>query len=270
MASANHVIAEFPYSYTDANGLEVSFEKGEQFILLVKATDDWWKVQRMSPSNKDKSNIIYVPANHVKEVKSDCPASPVQDIDSRPGSSHDYMNLDTFRSIMFRSDSTTDSEYSYSDQDTASSFGTSPRVLNGSFSPKPLSHTAELRKSLNLEAVLGGMKMKQEATKGDGSLEESNQPSYKEYEEESTVVFRTKRDDSIPFTKRSSTLPAGWQKLTDNLSGRQYYYNEDTKESQWKLPRVSLYLETPQNKISFNPRAKFLKKGRTALAQSCI
>ena len=34
--------------------------------------------------------------------------------------------------------------------------------------------------------------MKQEATgiKGDGSLEESNQPSYKEYEEESTVVFR--------------------------------------------------------------------------------
>eukprot|EP00795_Rhopilema_esculentum_P014707 gene14707-5804_t len=91
--------------------------------------------------------------------------------------------------------------------------------------------------------------MKQEATKGDGSLEESNQPSYKEYEEESTVVFRTKRDDSIPFTKRSSTLPAGWQKLTDNLSGRQYYYNEDTKESQWKLPRVSLYLETPQNKV---------------------
>ena len=154
MASANHVIAEFPYSYTDANGLEVSFEKGEQFILLVKATDDWWKVQRMSTSNGDKSNIIYVPANHVKEVKSNCPASPVQDIDSRPGSSHEYMNLDTFRSIMFRSDSTTDSEYSYSDQDTASSFGTSPRVLNGSFSPKPISHTAELRKSLNLEAVL--------------------------------------------------------------------------------------------------------------------
>lgn len=53
------------------------------------------------------------------------------------------------------------------------------------------------------------------------------------------------------LNKRSSTLPSGWQKLTDDLSGRQYYYNEETKESVWKPPRSSVFIDSQQSKVCF-------------------
>ena len=157
MATDTQVIAQFSYRYKDAEGAEVAFSEGEQFLLLNKATDEWWKVKRVSSDSSLKS-IIYVPATYVKELPLGSPIN-TQTQDCRFESSadnHDYMNLDAFRACMQRADSTTDSDYSYSDNDTASSLGTSPspRVLNGSTSPNPQSNTAELRKSLNLEAVL--------------------------------------------------------------------------------------------------------------------
>lgn len=152
---ASEVVAQFSYSYKDNDGSEVAFEEGDRFTLLDKATEDWWKVKRKpSESNTGRKIIIYVPASYMKEVTSTpTPLSP-----NNSDSSHEYMNLDAFRAVMARSNSNTDSDYSYSDQDTQSSLGTSPRVLNGSFSPTPSptfsSNTAELRKSLNLEALL--------------------------------------------------------------------------------------------------------------------
>ena len=49
--------------------------------------------------------------------------------------------------------------------------------------------------------------------------------------------------------KRASTLPAGWQKLTDDLSGRQYYYNADTNESVWKSPKKSIASKEQEQKV---------------------
>ena len=50
-------------------------------------------------------------------------------------------------------------------------------------------------------------------------------------------------------SRRSSTLPAGWQKLTDDRSGRQYYYNADTNESVWKPPRASVFIDKEEQKV---------------------
>ena len=151
---ASEVVAQYSYSYTDNDGSEIAFEEGDRFTLLDKATEDWWKVKRKLSESKIGRKIIYVPASYMKEVTS----TPTPQSPNKSDSSHEYMNLDAFRAVMARSNSNTDSDYSYSDQDTASSLGTSPRVLNGSFSPTPsptsTSNTAELRKSLNLEALL--------------------------------------------------------------------------------------------------------------------
>ena len=49
--------------------------------------------------------------------------------------------------------------------------------------------------------------------------------------------------------KRTSTLPAGWQKLTDELSGRQYYYNQSTKESVWQSPRTPIDYNEQEHKV---------------------
>ncbi len=150
------VEAQFPYSYFEADGTEITFDEGEIFILLKKSTEEWWKVERIDPSAKSKKKIIFVPATYVKEVTGD--DSQISRPDSRAdssGSNPEYVNLDVFRETMMRNNSATDSEYSYSDQDTASSLGTSPRVLNGSFSPSGMQTFGD-RKSMNLEAVLVG------------------------------------------------------------------------------------------------------------------
>lgn len=155
MATDSQVIAQFSWAYTDSDGSEVAFSEGEKFLLLNKATEEWWKVQRMSSDSSLKS-IIYVPATYVKELPA-VSSSFGTEARYSPNSAkdnHDYVNLDAFRALMARSDSNTDSDYSYSDNDTASSLSISPRVLNGSLSPNPFSSTAEIRKSLNLDAVL--------------------------------------------------------------------------------------------------------------------
>ena len=155
MATDSQVIAQFSWKYTDAEGSEVAFSEGEKFLLLNKATAEWWKVQRISSDSSLKS-VLYVPATYVKElpaVSISCDTE-AQHNPSLARDNHDYMNLDAFRALMGRSDSNTDSDYSYSDNDTASSLSISPRVLNGSISPNSQSSTAEIRKSLNLDAVL--------------------------------------------------------------------------------------------------------------------
>lgn len=155
MATDTQLIAQFPLTYTDADGSEIAFSEGELFTLLNKSNDEWWKVKRVTSDTTVRS-VIYVPASYVKELP---PVSLIENEQPEQkavsaGESHEYMNLDALRAIMARNESVTDSDYSYSDNDTASSLGTSPRVLNGSFSPTPQSSTAEIRKSLNLDSIL--------------------------------------------------------------------------------------------------------------------
>jgi len=244
MAADIEVIAEFPYQYTDAEGSEVAFRQGEKFLLLNKATEEWWKVKRISSDSSVKS-VIYVPATYVKEL----PMSPhnTETLRCKSASSsdnHDYMNLDAFRSIMARSDSNTDSDYSYSDNDTASNLSVSPRVFNGSLSPTAQSSTAEIRKSLNLDAVLGGMLQQQGHSpitpRRSISRNDSNKENYGIKNAEDNVVLRERVNINHLPEKRCSSLPAGWQRLTDEKSGRPYYYNAQTDESMWNSPRASI------------------------------
>ena len=64
---------------------------------------------------------------------------------------------------------------------------------------------------------------------------------------------QAKKNVDLPIGRRSSTLPAGWHKMTDDTSGRLYYYNENTKESVWKPPRTSVFIENiPPQKVSLH------------------
>ncbi len=87
----------------------------------------------------------------MKEVVSD--EARISGRDSVSGSDPEYMNLDVFRDNMARNNSASDSDYSYSDHDSKSSLGTSPRMLNGSFSPVGGSTLSD-RRSVNLEAMV--------------------------------------------------------------------------------------------------------------------
>ena len=155
MATETLLIAQFSWKYTDSDGSEVTFSKGEKFLLLNKATEEWWKVQRISADTSLRS-VIYVPATYVEELPTVSSNQTETQEYKSPSSTvnHTYENLDAFSAHVQRSDSNTDSDYSFSDNDTASSLSISPRTLNGSFSPNPQSSTAEIRKSLNLDAVL--------------------------------------------------------------------------------------------------------------------
>ena len=59
------VIALYSYKYELGDGKEVSFDSGDQFVLLSKTNADWWRVQR----NGEKP--IYVPASYVQEIQDD-------------------------------------------------------------------------------------------------------------------------------------------------------------------------------------------------------
>lgn len=152
MATIEQVEAQYSYSYPDTDGTEISFDIGERFNLIAKSTEDWWKVERLSNAGDGQKKVLYVPATYMKEVTSN--TSQVTSSDTSSAKAPEYMNLDLFRDTMIRSSSATDSDYSCSDQDTASSLGTSPRILNGSFSPAGGMQSPSDRKSMNLDAVL--------------------------------------------------------------------------------------------------------------------
>ena len=126
------VEAQYPYSYKDLDGVNVSFEEGDRFLLLKKANDDWWKVERTQRIDGIK-NVIYVPAAYMKEI----PDSVSDRSQSSTGlhlptdkktDSHNYVNLAELQSVLFqRSKSRSESEQS----SDIGSLGTSPRVIPG-------------------------------------------------------------------------------------------------------------------------------------------
>ena len=84
--------AGFAYEYVDDEGSNISFNKGERFILLNKTSDDWWKVQRTGVF-KGKS-ICYVPASYVKEIN----ITPR----GKSGFVNQYVNMEVYKKIMKR------------------------------------------------------------------------------------------------------------------------------------------------------------------------
>lgn len=47
-----------------------------------------------------------------------------------------------------------------------------------------------------------------------------------------------------PDRPKSLSLPTGWRTMTDDISGRPYYFNSKTGERSWKPPRNS-YSKAP-------------------------
>ena len=84
--------AGFADEYVDDEGSNISFNKGERFILLNKTSDDWWKVQRTGVF-KGKS-ICYVPASYVKEIN----ITPR----GKSGFVNQYVNMEVYKKIMKR------------------------------------------------------------------------------------------------------------------------------------------------------------------------
>ncbi|XP_039602474.1 rho GTPase-activating protein 15 [Polypterus senegalus] len=58
--------AQYDYAYQGADGRQVQIWEGETFVLLRKANEDWWQVQRLHGPPKAKP--IYVPAAYVTQV----------------------------------------------------------------------------------------------------------------------------------------------------------------------------------------------------------
>eukprot|EP00794_Sanderia_malayensis_P003065 gene3065-3529_t len=248
------VEAQYPYSYFEADGTEITFDQGEQFILLKKTTEEWWKVQRIDTNHaKYKKKVVFVPAAYVKELDVNDKQAQISRVESPPGNDKpEYMNLKVFQQTMMRNNSTTDSDNSYSDQDTSGSLGTSPRVLNG-------------RLSFSFwNAADGEMFAKQ--TKRSDSVQSNEKDSTEEAQtavksqNDSKVTLREQSKQGAPVCRRSSTLPAGWQKLTDDSSGRQFYYNEVTKESVWKPPRMSVFMDGNQPSVKGPPAGYVIEK----------
>ena len=84
--------AAFAYDYDDDEGCNISFNKGERFILLNKTSEDWWKVQRTGVF-KGKS-VCYVPASYVKEIN----ITPR----GKTGFVNQYVNMEVYKKIMKR------------------------------------------------------------------------------------------------------------------------------------------------------------------------
>ena len=65
-------IKKHSYAY---GGECISFERGDEFQLVAKVSEKWWKVQRL----RDKGwtqNVIYVPSKFMKEVGPDANPQP--------------------------------------------------------------------------------------------------------------------------------------------------------------------------------------------------
>lgn len=66
MTDADHVVAQFKYSY-EYEGKMISFKKGEIFQLLNTSNKDWWQVRRWLGNGSCEN--LYVPANYMKIKK---------------------------------------------------------------------------------------------------------------------------------------------------------------------------------------------------------
>merc|ERR1711964_838373 len=48
-----------------------------------------------------------------------------------------------------------------------------------------------------------------------------------------------------PKQRRNGLLPDGWAETTDYITGKKYYYNIDTNQTQWERPACSLCVNCP-------------------------
>ena len=78
------VVALYSYTYESGDGKEISFDTGEEFVLLNKTNTDWWHVQR------DGDKPIYVPASYMKEIRDDVDTNCFGEVSPGFQRSHSY------------------------------------------------------------------------------------------------------------------------------------------------------------------------------------
>lgn len=62
--------ALYPFTYTGADGRQVSLAEGDRFLLLRKTNSDWWLARRLGAA--PSSRPIFVPAAYVTEESVSC------------------------------------------------------------------------------------------------------------------------------------------------------------------------------------------------------
>ena len=62
--------ALYPFTYTGADGRQVSLAEGDRFLLLRKTNSDWWLARRLG--SPPSSRPIFVPAAYVAEESVSC------------------------------------------------------------------------------------------------------------------------------------------------------------------------------------------------------
>lgn len=216
---ANGIVeALFPYSYEACDERIVSFSAGDRFTLLDKTNDDWWQVQ------KESEKPIYVPASYMKEL-----IIPIYEnmtsISNHPHNGEDRLREQNGRSYESL-DKETDVESTVLDRNCNSDSDRNNYQGNG--------HVVEVFEDSNtVSRSSSGVKSNSLDVK---SLANSL---------ESTGI-RPGGSFSLhkPDRPKSLSLPTGWRTMTDDISGRPYYFNSKTGERSWKPPRNS-YSKAP-------------------------
>lgn len=216
---ANGIVeALFPYSYEARDERIVSFSAGDRFTLLDKTNDDWWQVQ------KESEKPIYVPASYMKEL-----IIPIYEnmtsISNHPHNGEDRLREQNGRSYESL-DKETDVESTVLDRNCNSDSDRNNYQGNG--------HVVEVFEDSNtVSRSSSGVKSNSLDVK---SLANSL---------ESTGI-RPGGSFSLhkPDRPKSLSLPTGWRTMTDDISGRPYYFNSKTGERSWKPPRNS-YSKAP-------------------------
>ncbi|XP_067020314.1 rho GTPase-activating protein 15-like isoform X4 [Acropora muricata] len=219
---ANGIVeALFPYSYEARDERIVSFSAGDRFTLLDKTNDDWWQVQ------KESEKPIYVPASYMKEL-----IIPIYEnmtsISNHPHNGEDRLREQNGRSYESL-DKETDVESTVLDRNCNSDSDHNNYQGNG--------HVVEVFEDSNtVSRSSSGVKSNSLDVK---SLANSL---------ESTGI-RPGGSFSLhkPDRPKSLSLPTGWRTMTDDISGRPYYFNSKTGERSWKPPRNSYSKASPSS-----------------------
>ncbi|KAK2562177.1 Rho GTPase-activating protein 9 [Acropora cervicornis] len=229
---ANGIVeALFPYSYEARDERIVSFSAGDRFTLLDKTNDDWWQVQ------KESEKPIYVPASYMKEL-----IIPIYEnmtsISNHPHNGEDRLREQNGRSYESL-DKETDVESTVLDRNCNSDSDHNNYQGNG--------HVVEVFEDSNtVSRSSSGVKSSSLDVK---SLANSL---------ESTGI-RPGGSFSLhkPDRPKSLSLPTGWRTMTDDMSGRPYYFNSKTGERSWKPPRNS-YSKAPPSSPEARQECKLI------------
>ncbi|XP_015773256.1 PREDICTED: rho GTPase-activating protein 15-like [Acropora digitifera] len=240
---ANGIVeALFPYSYEARDERIVSFSAGDRFTLLDKTNDDWWQVQ------KESEKPIYVPASYMKEL-----IIPIYEnmtsISNHPHNGEDRLREQNGRSYESL-DKETDVESTVLDRNCNSDSDHNNYQGNG--------HVVEVFEDSNtVSRSSSGVKSNSLDVK---SLANSL---------ESTGI-RPGGSFSLhkPDRPKSLSLPTGWRTMTDDISGRPYYFNSKTGERSWKPPRNSYSKAPPSSPEASTASSSVSSNAEPATRQS--